>query len=67
MSSEILSIALIAGGGALGGAARHAASLAIDRRGERLPWGTLALNSPDCFSFFSIFLIRNISNIKNLI
>lgn len=50
MSSEILSIALIAGGGALGGAARHAASLVIGRRDERLPWGTLAVNLSGCFA-----------------
>lgn len=50
MPTDLLSLALIAGGGALGGMARHAAVLAIGRRGERLPWGTLAVNLSGCFA-----------------
>ena len=45
MGPDLLSLGLVAVGGALGGAARHFVSGAVARRiGERFPWGTLAVN-----------------------
>lgn len=46
MDGELMSLVLVAGGGALGGMARLAVGELVGRRlGTVLPWGTLTVNS----------------------